>query len=62
MALGVFWELKFPAVCFAFEDGKALLPPASEVGRAAVTKAFDCLDERVVVVGGWIKAGHGVRR
>jgi hypothetical protein len=61
IALGVvFWDLEFPAVCFAFEEGKALLPPASEVGGTAVAQDLDGLDERLVVVGGGIESGHGV--
>jgi hypothetical protein len=42
-----------------FEHGEALLAPAPEVVAAAVAKAFDRLDEGVVVVGGRVESGHG---
>ena len=55
-------DVQLPAVGLMFEHGEAFLAPASEVVAAAVAKAFDCLQEGVVVVGGRVESGHGVRR
>jgi len=53
-------DVQLPAVGLVFEHGEALLAPAAEVVRAAVAQVLDCLDERVVVVGGRVESGHGI--
>ena len=60
MALGVFWELQFPAVCFAFEQGEPLFSPCAEVFGSGVAKVHDRGDERLIVQSSCVEFSHGV--